>query len=303
MSFLSGIPQLAALVAQPAVLAAGVAAGIAVGTIGVATGAIPVTDAGPAARLTALYECPGSGRVVASLASDQNVLVTARSADGTWLQLYIGQLGAERAWAPAGALQLEAAPDTLPVADCEPAATAEPTGLQPPSFPPTVAPSETLVPSAEPSAAGTPTPRPSATVASTPTPKPTATPFTGPFLSDLLIYDVPQSLEGVYYINQPPCGGTWTIAPFNVEATDPDGMGSVDLYFQPTNGAVQPPVSMTYEGSSPDRNGQYNGSFGSDGYWDFGPVAYWVVGTDKLGNTATLYPGSDQPVELIACSD
>src|SRR6185369_7850624 len=195
--FASALPKLAAALLQPPALAAGLVTGIVSGAVGVGTGAIPVTDPGP--RLNTLYECPGSGRVVANLAPDQKVLVTARSADGAWLQIYVGEPGVERGWASAAKLHLAAAPDSLPIADCTPEPTPE-TSLELPSALPspeaTVV--ATVVPTAvpvtlPPGATPNPTPKPTATPKPTKTPTPTPTPFVGPTVSHLEInYADPQ---------------------------------------------------------------------------------------------------------------
>ena len=305
MSFLSGLPQLASILAQPAVLAAGVATGVAVGAVGVGTGVIPVTDPGP--RLTPLYECPGSGRVVTSLQPDQKVLVTARNADGTWLELYIGQAGAERAWAPAKALQLRAAPDSLPVDDCTTMATAAPlpTTLEPPS----VAPSEsTGLPSGvpatvAPSPTTSPTPGPTKTPKPTKTPAPTPTPLTGPILSNLQIQDIPEDPynPGQYPLYQLGCTtpGVYTSAPFLVHAEDPDGIGSVTLYYKPAGASVALSTDMGDEGG-----GDYYGYFSGDGNWNTGEVQYWVQAVDSLGNPGPILHGaSNQKVIMTMCND
>src|SRR6185369_11475018 len=226
---LAGIlPRLASIASQPAVLAAGVATGVAVGAVGVGTGAIPVTD--PAPRNAPLYECPGSTHVVTSITPNQNVLVTARSTDGQWLQIYVGEPGAERGWAPASALQLKAAPDSLPVADCTPDATPEPspTGPEPSSVGPTdSAPVPSAVPATvAPSAAGTAPPAP--TPSKPPTPTHAATPGPtgpGPFLSQLeIVTPSKDAATGTYIFYATGCTGKVTHATISVVATDPDGI-------------------------------------------------------------------------------
>ncbi|HJP89277.1 MAG TPA: hypothetical protein VJ850_09610 [Candidatus Limnocylindrales bacterium] len=314
MSFLAALaPRLASLAAQPAVLAAGVATGVAVGAVGVGTGAIPVTDPGP--RLVALYECPDAGRVVKSLQSSQSVLVTARTADGQWLEIYLGEAGAERGWARASSLQLKAAPDSLPVDDCTPSATGEPTfasTLGPPSGPSSLEPSASALPASIPASvapSATATSAPSASLAPTktpkptPTPGPTPTPFFGPFLSDLVISDPPADAgTGRYYIWPTGCSLNFHVG-FELNATDPDGMETVYLWVKPV-GVSAVSYFAQYEGSSSDNNGQYYAEFQSDIGWGDGIVQYWFVGEDSLGNQSPpLYGGSDQIVELKYCAD
>jgi hypothetical protein len=312
MSFLSGgLPQLASLLAQPAVLAAGVATGVAVGAVGVGTGAIPVTDPGP--RLTPLYECPAVGRVVRSLQPDQKVLVTARNADGTWLELYIGQAGAERAWVPASALQLRAAPDSLPVDDCTPSATTAPlpTTLEPPSVgpsesapPPTGVPA-TVAPTGGPTAtpAGSATPQPTKTPKPTPSPTPSPTPPNGPTVSNLGIgYASYDSGTGTWFIRQPgsgyPNSCDNTQVTFQVNATDPDGVASATLYYQPQGGSVGT-VSMYVEDPA---TGLYQADLWSTNDWSLGVIDYWVKATDTLGHvSARENPSSGNVLELRSC--
>src|SRR4051812_47187526 len=110
MSFLSG------LVAQPAALAigTGLLAGVVTGGAVVATGAL----SSPAPKELSLVSCPQTGTVVAKVASGAQMLVTARSADGGWLELYIGEPGVDRGWAPTSALRFSASTDLLPVDSC-----------------------------------------------------------------------------------------------------------------------------------------------------------------------------------------
>jgi len=307
VSFLAALaPRLASLAAQPAVIAAGVATGVAVGAVGVGTGAIPVTDPGP--RLVALYECPDAARVVRSLQSNQSVLVTARSADGQWLQIYIGEAGATSGWARAASLQLKAAPDSLPVADCTVSVPVAPTfaeTLGAPSVLPsgTPAPSATATPSTEPTVAASATPAPTKTPKPSPTAGPTPTPYFGPFLSELVISDPPpDSGTGRYYIWPTGCSLNFHVG-MELKATDPDGMATVTLWVKPEGGTAVSSAAL-YDGSSPDHNGQYYAEFQSDGTWGPGIVQYWFVGEDTLGNQSPpLYGGSDQIVELKYCAD
>lgn len=312
MSMLAAIvPKLASLAVQPAVLAAGVATGVAVGAVGVGTGAIPVTD--PKPHNAPLYECPDSSRVVTSIAPNQNVLVTARSADGQWLQIYVGAAGTESGWAPASALQLKAAPDSLPIADCTPEPTpndtALPTSLEPPSEQPSesaVVPSEapqTLPPEV------TPTPVPTPTTAPTPTktPKPTPTAPTGPKLSaftlnpypreDLVVEDPPGS--GQYPMYAIGCSdGYWTVGIY-IEAQDPDGIASVTLYYQPEG--VSTPIEEPMGEEGP---GEYYREIVTDyEHWDTGTIDYWITAIDGVGDSTTFHGPSNKTLVFAYCND
>jgi hypothetical protein len=161
MSFLSG------LATQPATLAlgAGLLAGVVTGTAVVATGVL----SSPPPEQLALVSCPGTDDVVARVTSGQSMLVTARSGDGAWLRLYIGEPGLDSAWAPASALRVGDPVDGLPVAGCEVAVG--------PSSEPTPAVTAVVLPTPTPSPlpSGVTPPPPTPTPIPTPTPKPTPT--------------------------------------------------------------------------------------------------------------------------------
>jgi hypothetical protein len=193
---------LESMLAQPAALAigAGLLAGAVVGTAIVASGALVP----PVKPQLALVSCPGDGSIVARVDAGSSILVTARSADREWLEVYVGYLGVQSGWAPASVLRFSASVDVLPVHDCGssvaigptapvgPAATTEPlpgetfvatvepaTSLAPgQSLVPTLVPIPTLVPVPTP----TPTPRPPGVTPppATPKPPPTATPVPPP---------------------------------------------------------------------------------------------------------------------------
>jgi hypothetical protein len=117
---------------------------MAIGTgllAGVITGAAIVASTGgldPAARGVSLLSCPGHGAVLARVPEGATVLVTARSSDGAWLEVYIGEPGIDGAWAPRSAVRLSEVADQLPIDDCGAAAVAS----TPPQTPaPTASPS------------------------------------------------------------------------------------------------------------------------------------------------------------------
>jgi len=303
------LPRIASALGQPAVLAAGVAAGVAVGAVGIGTGAIPVTD--PPPHLASLYECPGAGRVVVNLPPDQQVLVTARSADGTWLEIFIGQPGVERAWARAGLLSLRSAPDSLPVADCATTLTPAPLTAPPtvPASPSGTEPSGSGVPpSGVPATLGTPTPSSTPTPTSTPTvtktpkptktPTPTATPLTGPVLSHLDVYSSAADTDGVWRIasgcSDYPDYFAWTL-----DAADPDTTVSVRQYYRPLGDPT-----LYGEMVQEDSYGElWDGGFSAHAEWQVGPIEVWFQGRDADGNLGPIfYPASEGfEFEITAC--
>jgi hypothetical protein len=238
-------PRLGSLFLQRGVqvIAAGLLSGAVGGSALVASGVIPVGGT----RLTptlALMACPGSGPVLAHVSHGQALLVTAHSADGAWYEVYVGQPGVDRAWAPADALKLQSPADGLPAADCAATSTPGPLGTPTPvitaivstpspgpsaspspaaSTSPTSAPTVTAKPTPTPKV----TPKPTVPVTPPPTPAPTATPVNNP-----------PALSGLYAY--PTCiGPDSSFARVYVTATDPDGDNltvRIHLHWIDTNG-------------------------------------------------------------------
>lgn len=139
-------PSVAALGAG---LLAGVVGGTALATGSVEFGGAPAGGAAGGGAILELVPCPDQGPVIGRIPQGQEVLVTARSADGGWLQLYWPAPGVERAWTQTGPLELEGDAAALPVAACE--------------APPPPTPRPTVEPTTTPAATPTPTPTPVAT--------------------------------------------------------------------------------------------------------------------------------------------
>ncbi len=303
--------NLGGLFAQRGVQA--VAAGLLSGAIGgsalVATGIVPVGGAPAAADRVALLTCPGFGPVLTDVQSGQSLLVTARSADGQWLEVYVGQPGLDRAWAPAEDLRLESAVDGLPVAECAAPATIVPPGATPPpatALPsPTVlatvvpaatpAPTPTTAPTARPTTAPTPTPRataratPRVTPTPKPTPKPTPTPTptpppdtSPPSLSNLVITSpAPDPNDGTYDIFGSGCPGP-KMATIRVRVTDASDITTVTLFYWPGNSGVLS-TGMTFVG-----NNNWEATITAGDNWSSGNpdglINYWVQAVDSEGN-------------------
>lgn len=315
MTFLSSI---GAVFSRPGMQAvAGLMSGAVAGSALVASGAIPFGGSATAAPSVILLACPGAGPVLAELSDGEALLVTARSADGTWLQVHIGQPGVDRGWAPAAALRMESAADALPVADCSgpsaapsgsPAATASaivataspsPSAPSPtPTTAPTAAPTPTITPrptaTPTPRPTPTPTPRPTPTPSPKPTPKPTPTPVptptptpppdtTAPTLSNLIITSPGRDPnDGQFYIYGQGCPPPQT-ATVTVNATDPDDpVSAVTLYYWPGGSGVLS-TSMVKQSNS----NVWVGTIVAQG-WDAGQISYWVRAVDTHGNIRQL---------------
>jgi hypothetical protein len=259
-----------------AVLGAGLLAGAIGGGALVGSGAVhfggPQGGNAGAGRGLELVPCPDQGPVIGTIPQNQRVLVTAKSADGGWLQLYWPAPGIERAWTRAGPLRLEGEAASLPVASCEAPPTATPR--------PTVEPTPSAEPTPTPTPGPTPTPEPTPTLSPTPSPTPTPTPppNRAPAISGLrasratINYD-----QGKYCVTAPKS------ATISVKVTDPDGIASVTLFFKRpgTTTYAQKPMQLS--------NGTYVATLDTtaDGIKSAGKLAYYVVARDANASPMT----------------
>ena len=301
MAFLSGLTSLAT--SSPTVLAvgAGVLAGAVTGTAVVASGVL----SNPPPQQLALVSCPASESVVARVSSGQSILVMAKSGDGAWLQLYIGEPGVDSGWAPASALRIAESVDNLPVAGCEVAAapsgapTPQVTAIVLPTPTPTPLPSGVTPPPPTPTPIPTPTPKPTPT----PTPLPpgvTPTPFvptplpppptpppptpppptappptappptpetTKPSLSNLTTTGGYYGGNGDYYIYGPSSLSfcPYPSATMRVSASDASGIASITLYYWPGNSGQLSKPMNLSAGSV--TNGEWTTSFSAADSW------------------------------------
>ena len=268
-----------------AVLGAGLLTGAVAGGALVATGTVEFGgnaaggggNAGGAAL--ELVPCPDQGPVVGSIPRNQQVLVTGRSADGRWLQLYFPAPGIERAWTMAGPLQLEGDASSLPVAECAapPSPTAEPT----------------------PAAGATPTP-PVATPTPTPTPTSTAPPTAGPN-SAPKVSGLAPSTKSVSYDQAAYCAGDPKSVTFSVSASDSDGLAGVTLYYRPPGAARFLSKPMTASG------GRYVATLNSttDNLKTAGELRYYVAAKDRNASAKTtrLPKSGSLPLTVKVCKN
>lgn len=292
---LAGIlPKVSTIVAQHGLgIAAGVVSGAIVGGAGIATGVIPAGGGTQGAPSIALLACPGSGPQVARLSSGQRTLITAKSADGAWLLVYVGAPGVPGGWAPAAALRAEADITSLPVSQCGtdvavatalPTLAAPPTGL--PSTTPTSPPS--LAPTVGPTAIVTPKP----TKTPKPTPKPTSYKDPNPPMITSLTFGDPASTGP--YCDSTSDGG---VSPeLEIYATDKDNADStldVELYVDPPGplpeyhytGAFVPHLSLP---------GDWSAQWQPSSSWTTsGVVKFRVTVTDPSGNTTSRSSSSN----------
>jgi hypothetical protein len=314
--------------------------GLVIGTIGSLTlggradpGAV-VSDPLP------LFACPDGQTVIGQVQPGEQVLVTARSADGSWLQVHFPDGLQARAWGERAAFTLDTDPGSLPVADCTPASaapggpgasltiTANYSPSPPPTrvpIPPTVAPTEAPLITAPPTATPRPTPtqRPTATPRGTPkgtpvptkgaTPPPTAAPSPTPTPTQAPD-TTPPSLSGLDWgpntITSSPATGcavpddTTTIY---VTAADPSGVQSVTLWYDPPGATLGWTAKNMPLLSGNSTNGVYRTTVTTNNNWAFGQFAnpermyFYVVAVDTKANSRQL-PTSNYPyVNVVVC--
>jgi hypothetical protein len=302
MSLLAGVaPRLATLVAQHgAAIAAGALSGALVGGTGVATGVIP-TGAANGAPTRALLACPGSGPEVARISSGQPILVTARSADGAWLEVYVGEPGIDSGWASADALKLRDAASGLPVADCGTEVAVAPTPGQiasPAPLPsqiglPTATPGPTAGPSPSLTPKPTVTPKPTRTPPPTPKPTPVPTPTPTPVPTSFKSANPPVVSELIAYGSCLPYGDPGYTESLAVTASDADAGDAITVTLH-----VFPPGLPSFDAPDFTSNGYgtdtWEGYFDATKYWTTSGVVKWsVTATDLSGNVTTVTSSSD----------
>ncbi len=253
-----------------AVLGAGLLAGALGGGALVGSGAVHFGpnqggNAGAGGGLQ-LVPCPDQGPVIGTIPRNQQVLVTAKSADGGWLQLYWPAPGIERAWTKAGPLQLEGDLASLPVARCEAPLPATPR--------PTVEPTATPEPTPTP----TPEPTPSPTPTTAPTASPTAAANAAPKVSGLTI-----STQTISYDQGAYCASAPKSVTFAVSVSDADGLASVNLWYRPPGATKYLAKPMTPSG------GKYVATLDTtaDNLKTAGELRYYVLAKDQNASPET----------------
>jgi FlaG/FlaF family flagellin (archaellin) len=266
-----------------AVLGAGLLAGAVGGGALVASGTVQFggnagagqgAGAGPGLELV---PCPDQGPVIGTIPRDQQVLVTGRSADGGWLQLYWPAPGIESAWTKTGPLQLEGDAGSLPVAECE--------------APPTPSPRPTVEPTPTPE----PTPSPTPTPTASPTPSPTPAANTAPKLSKLTASTATISYDQGSY-----CAGDPKSVTISVSASDDDGLASVTLRYRPPGASGYSEKAMTLSG------GRYAATLNTtaDNLKTAGKLLYYVVARDKAADQkSTRIPKASATITVKVCKN
>jgi hypothetical protein len=287
-------PRLVALVAQHgAAVAAGALSGALLGGAGVATGVIP-TGGANAAPTRALLACPGSGAEVARISSGQPILVTARSADGAWLEVYVGGPGIGSGWASADALKLRDAVSSLPIADCGTQVAAGPTPG--PLGSPEPPPSQIALPTANvgPSSSPTPNPSPAPKPTLKPTVKPTKTPKPTPVPTSFKDAN-PPVITGMS-VQQHCEEGSFGVSPmleiYITDADDVDSALDVRLFVDPPGPLPEYEYTGAYTPYVSDP-GNWEAQWQQSSQWPSGVVKWRITVTDPSGNAASRSSSSN----------
>jgi hypothetical protein len=307
MALLSGLGSLLAQRGAQAI-AAGLVGGVVGGAGLMASGLVPVGGTRAAATV-ALLACPGSGNVLVQTSDGETLLVTARSADGRWLQVDLGQPGVDRAWAPASAVRMESAVETLPVADCAaptdvPSASAGPTATAV-VITPTPGPTLTAGPTALPTPTSSPTrsATPKPTAKPTPKPTPIATPdTTPPSITNITVSDAyvdPSSGQHVINAQGNGCGTPYQ-ATISASITDPSGLagGTVNLFFYEPNTLNVHTQPMAFNLN----DHLWRSTITAQGGWQPYEIVYWIRAQDRAGNLSDyVYPNSSYLLYMGQC--
>ena len=263
-----------------AVLVAGVVAG--------GLGGYAITNSqrasSPTANAVAVFPCPNQGPALLTVAGGQQLLVTGRLADASWLRIHLPEPGRTEGWVKAGPLTVNGSVDSLPVVSCEAVAG-------PPS--PAIAPYEsmTAVVNATPSPGPTPTPSPSPTPSPTPNAHPVVTALTAS--TGKISYD-----QGSY------CPTAVTKVTFSVKASDASGIASVALWWRAPGASRFTPAAMTRTaGTATSGTWQASLDTTANGLTTAGNLNYYALATDTAGATTQLPSPGSKFITVAICSN
>jgi hypothetical protein len=264
-----GGPQAAALVVAGGLVAGGLG-GAWIGSGG------PGQQQAVASGELAVYPCPEQGPALTTVKRGQKLLATGRSEDGSWLRIHYPSPGRSEAWVVAAPLTLAAAPDSLPVAECEPeyaAGEAE------------VAPDATL------SAILNLSPSPA------PTPSPTPVPNARPSLSNLR-----PSTRTISHDTGEYCPTAGKRVTFRVTAKDSIGVAGVVLFWREPGASSYAQVAMTRSAGSA-RSGTWQATLDTrtNGITEAGRLAYYAVATDTDGATRKIPTSGSSSITVEVC--
>lgn len=119
---MSGVGSMLAGLGGTKVAALLVVGGVVFGAVGggVASSLSGGGSGGTSEGTLAVYACPESGEPLIMVQAGQQLLVTGRSDDSSWLRIHYPSPGRTEAWVPASPVTVQGALDSLPVATCAP---------------------------------------------------------------------------------------------------------------------------------------------------------------------------------------
>ena len=283
-------------------LGAGALSGIVAMTALIAAGVVPVRGgSGPGQKQLALVGCPGTGSIVAVAQPGEKMLVTAKSADGGWLRVYIPGPAEHEGWVPLGSVDLLADASALPVKGCSEvaAATGTPGATATPTPAPTASPTETpnvsstATPRVTPPPAATPVATGSqATTAPTSTPVPTPTANVGPAFTS-----GPSADNGTLATNPLGTGNCGSISKatlITVGVDDPDGVASIALWVKKPGASSFAVLHPFYQ----DPDWQTSIDTGADGIDVAGTLSWYAVAKDTKGAETK---SKTQAIKVVRC--
>ena len=268
-----GGPQVAAVV---------VVAGLVVGGVGGSLVALGGSSNAPASSSGQLpvYPCPNQGPALVSVAGGQQLLVTGRLADGSWLRVHLPTPGRDEGWIQASPVTVKGSIDSLPVATCAPVVAVAAPAVEP--FP-----SLTAIVNA------TPSPGP------TPTSGPTAAPNARPSLAALTA-----STSRISYDTGSYCPTAVKKVTFTVRASDASGLAGVTLYWREPGASTYTQSPMTRaSGTATSGTWQVTLDTTANGITRAGTLAFYAVGTDTTGATGKTPASGASSLAVAVCAN
>ncbi len=287
-------------------VAAGGLSGLIAMSAAIATGVVPV-GAGTSGSLTlALVDCPESASVVAVASIGERMLITAKSADGGWLRVYIPGPVGHNGWVRADTVDLLADGSTLPIAGC--GGVGGIVGVPSPTptgdlgeIAPTVGPTTGIVATASPTAKpttkpttaptatpNTPPPTIQATAAAPPTATPSPTPNVGPVFTSVPTSSVPKIFADPS--GEGDCWGLPRRTTIKVVVNDPNGVARVDLWVKKPGASAFAQLTHNFSNHT-----SYWSAF-IDAYYDHinagGTMSFYAVAVDGTGLNTKSQTGS-----------
>lgn len=270
----------------PQAAAAVLVAGLVVGGLGgaVVAGAGRQGGATAASGSVSVYPCPDQGPAVATVAGGQQLLVTGRLADDTWLRIHLPVPGRTEGWVEAGLVTVDGSLDSLPVSGCGPVVAVAP---------PAVAPVESMT-----AVLNLPPSQPP-TAAPTPAPTPTPTPNSGPTLASLTASPGTISYDQGSYC--PTAARTTTIS---VSASDSSGVATVTLFWRAPGAGAFARLAMAQAGGS-STAGTWSASLDTvtNSITLAGTLQYYVVSADTGGATSRLPASGAGSIAVAVCAN